>query len=208
VVACSRCGEGGLDHALGGDKGLGPDRPRLALADWGALAQRPASPRAFEHVVVVDPPPRTEFEALARSPRAGPGGAAPLKAGFLHLAWGAPELGVAESRLAGEWDLRPAIAEIWRALEAGGGGAEGDALAVLLAGTGHHPRSAEVAARCLRVLAELGLCEWNQDRRSLTIAATARTDLARSPTYRACLAERRRCLGILRGQRPALAEAA
>ena len=43
----------------------------LVLADWGALAQRPRPPRAFQHVVLVDPPPFKPLEegsAAARGP--------------------------------------------------------------------------------------------------------------------------------------------
>jgi len=209
LIACSRCGEEALDGARGaaGDP-VEPLAPRLALTDWGALAQRPASPRRFEHVVVVDPPPRLELESLARAARAGPGGTAPFAAGFLHLAWGAPELELARRCLAAEWELRPAIAEIWQALEAGGGEAEGAGLALLLAGQGRHPRSPEVAGRCVRVLAEFGLCEWSAAGPSLAIATSERTDLARSPTYTAYLAEHQRRLRTLGGHHPELAQAA
>jgi single-stranded-DNA-specific exonuclease len=209
AISCCRCPDRALDGVLGaaGDP-VEPLSPRLALADWGALAQRPMSARGFEHVVLVDPPPRLELESLARAARAGPGGTAPFAAGFLHLAWGAAELELAQRCLAGEWELRSAVAEVWQALEAQGGVAAGDELALLLAGTGRHPRPPEVAGRCLRVLTELGLCEWSPGAPSLEIASSDRTDLARSSTYTACLAEHQRRLRTLAGHRPELAQAA
>jgi single-stranded-DNA-specific exonuclease len=208
-IACIRCGERGLDSALEavGDP-VEPLPPGLALADWGALSQRPGAARAYEHVVSVDPPPRMELESLVRIARAGPGGTAPFAAGFLHLAWGVPELELAERCLSAEWELRPAIAEIWQALEKAGGGADADELAVLLAGPGRHSRPPEVAARCVRVLDELGLCEWSAADSRLAVVTAERTDLARSPTYTACLAEHQRRLRTLGGHRPELAQAA
>ena len=102
-VACGRCGEVGLGAALGEPtEAPEPIESGLVLADWSALAQRPAAARRFEHVVVVDPPPRLELDSLVRTARTGPGGTSPFAAGFLHQAWGAPELELAERCLAGE----------------------------------------------------------------------------------------------------------
>ena len=208
-IACCRCPDRALDGVLGAlADPIEPLGPGLVLADWASLAQRPMSARGFEHVVAVDPPPRLELESLSRAARAGPSGTAPFAAGFLHLAWGAAELDLAQRCLAGEWELRSAIAEIWQALEAAGGGAAGEELARLLAGPGRHPRPPEVAGRCVGVLTELGLCRWSSSSPSLEIVSSERTDLARSSIYTACLAEHQRRLRTLGGHRPQLAQAA
>ncbi|MGH2956202.1 MAG: hypothetical protein ACRDL6_04320, partial [Solirubrobacterales bacterium] len=162
----------------------------LALADWGALVRRPEAARRFQHVVVVDPPPFEGLAHLAAAGRAGLAGSAPFAAGFLHLAWGRSELEVAERCLGAEWRLRGPIEQLWRGLGRAGGEASGDALRDLLAGPGTHPRSAEVAARCIAVLSELGLCEWRSDRVApgLRVLSSEGTELERSRAYAACLA--------------------
>ena len=76
----------------------------------------------------------------------------------------AVELELAERLLAREWELRVPIAQIWRSLAEAGGEAEGSALRTVLAGAAEYPRTPETAARCVRVLTELGLCEWPSDR--------------------------------------------
>jgi single-stranded-DNA-specific exonuclease len=194
-VACCRCAEDALDRALGeAEAPVG-----LALADWGALAQRPAAAAGFRHVVLIDPPPFERLEALARLSRPGGG---PFEAGFLHLAWGASEVELAERCLSFEWQPRGAIEQIWRVLSKTGGEAEGEALRSLLAGPGHHPRSPEVAARCVRVLTELGLCEWRPDRAAptLRVLSSERTELERSRAYAACVARHQEATRFLRNR--------
>jgi single-stranded-DNA-specific exonuclease len=184
-IACCRCGARSLDEAL-----ADPPVAGLVLADWTALALRPDAPRAFRHLVVVDPAPSEAVESLAQT---GEGG-------YLHLAWGSPELELTERLLARDWELRPAIGEIWRALAEGGGEAGGSALRSLLAGASDYPRTPEVAARCLRVLEELGLCEWKPDRGGgvMGVLSSERTDLARSRAYAACLARHVEAIRFLR----------
>jgi hypothetical protein len=79
--------------------------------------------------------------------------------------------------------LRPALADIFHALQEG---AEGDELIGILAGESKHPRTPEQAGRCLRVLAELGLVaeENNGSRRKLRALSSVRTALERSPAFR------------------------
>jgi hypothetical protein len=175
----------------------------LVLADWGALARQPDAPRRFQHVVLVDPPPAEQLEALARAGRetaatnttAGSTVATnfageSLWAGFLHLAWGSAEIELARRCLAAEWELRRPIGELWRGLHEAGGKLAGGQLRELLAGPSRHPRSPEVAARCLAVLRELGLCEWSPDDAapSLRVLSSERTELERSRAYGACVA--------------------
>src|SRR5919204_89227 len=78
LVACGRCEVAavrGLDAR--GDAGL-------ALGDFAALARAPEVGLAFDHVVLVDPPPFAHLAALAAR---GPDG----RASFLHAAWGEQE---------------------------------------------------------------------------------------------------------------------
>jgi single-stranded-DNA-specific exonuclease len=185
-IACSRCGEGSLDAALGK-----PPASGLVLADWTAVALRPTAPPAFRHIVVVDPPPSEALESLTL-----------LGRGYLHLAWGPTELELTERLLAREWELRAAIGEIWRTLAEVGGGAEGVDLRRVLAGTSRFPRTPEVVARCLAVLEELGLCDWRPDRAggALRVLSSERTDLARSRAYAACLARHEEAIRFLRNR--------
>jgi len=184
-IACCRCGAASLDEAL-----AEPPVAGLVLADWTAVAQRPAAPGAFRHIVVVDPPPSEALETLAHA----------ADGGFLHLAWGPPELEITERLLTREWELRAAIGEIWRALAEAGGQAEEGSLRSLLAGTTTYPRTPEVAARCLRILQELGLCEWTPDGGggAVRVLSSERTDLARSRAYAACLARHEEAIRFLK----------
>jgi single-stranded-DNA-specific exonuclease len=186
-IACCRCGAGSLDEAL-----AEPPVAGLVLADWTAVALRPDAPQAFRHLVVVDPAPSEALESLAQ---AGDGG-------YLHLAWGPPELELTERLLARDWELRAAIGEIWRGLAEGGGEAGGSGLRALLTGASDYARTPEVAARCLRVLEELGLCEWKPDRGGgcVRVLSSERTDLARSRAYTACLARHEEAIRFLRNR--------
>ena len=190
VIACCRCGSAGLDAALGADRDPASPPPGLVLADWGALVQRPGGARRFRHVVLVDPPPSESLEAFARLAETAPGGGAALSPGYLHLAWGAREVELAERCAGFEWRLRGPIEQIWRVLAQAGGEAEGGELRALLEGPSHHPRTPEVAARCVGVLTELGLCEWVTDRSApmLRVLSSERTELERSRAFGACAA--------------------
>ncbi len=124
----------------------------VALVDWWRLERQPELATGFEHVVLIDPPPSPASERLAD--RSGPGG-------FLHLAWGAPEVEFALRAWEAQWPSRPVLAALYRRLAELAAGPDGGVaraeLRRALAGEGAHPRSPEVAGRCLRVLAELDL---------------------------------------------------
>ncbi|MFL5891888.1 MAG: hypothetical protein ACJ75I_04025, partial [Solirubrobacterales bacterium] len=122
--------------------------------------------------------------------------------GFLHLAWGGAELDFAERLLEREWQLREPVAEIWRSLAASDDEAEGARLRMLLEGESGYPRPAEVAARCVLVLVELGLCEWTGDRaaRRLRVLSSERTDLGRSRAYVVCAAGHEEALRFLQSR--------
>jgi single-stranded-DNA-specific exonuclease len=195
-IACCRCGAAGLDAALSE-----PPASGLVLADWTSVALRPQSPLAFRHVVLVDPPPSEALESLAiASPQPAAAGVAP--GSYVHLAWGPAEAEFAESLCNWEWDLRLAIGEIWRGLATVDGEAEGIALRSLLAGGLNYARTPELAARCVRVLQELGLCEWlpNGGAPALRVLSSERTDLERSRAYGACIARHQEAIRYLRSR--------
>jgi single-stranded-DNA-specific exonuclease len=185
-IACCRCGAESLDRALRASEGAG-----LVLVDWTVVARRPEAPREFRHVVLIDPAPSGALESVARA-----------DAGFLHLAYGPAEVQLAERLLAREWDLRAAIAEIWRALAEAGGQAEGAEVRSALEGTSDYPRTPETGARCVRVLCELGLWEWLPDRASgaLRVLSSERTDLGRSRAYGACIARHQEAVRFLQAR--------
>jgi single-stranded-DNA-specific exonuclease len=190
-IACCRCGAVSLELALPTSADTGA---ALVLVDWTVVAQRPEAPREFQHVVAIDPAPSEALESLAWADSPSHG--------FLHLAWGPPELQLTERLLGREWELRAAIAEIWRALAETGGEAEGEALRAILEGASDYPRTPETAARCVRVLSELGLCEWPTDRGAgaLRVLSSERTDLGRSRAYGACIARHQEAIRFLQAR--------
>jgi len=144
----------------------------FALTSWHALEDDPGLPRPFAHVVALDPPAGPGLEHL-------PG------QGWTHLAWGEPELGFA-TRIH-EWDyaLRTPLAAVYRALREAGG-VKGEACEAMLSGDGAQPRSAALAGRLVRVLAELGLVILEREATALTVTESPeRTALERSAAYRA-----------------------
>jgi single-stranded-DNA-specific exonuclease len=155
----------------------------VALADWAALARRPSLPSRFEHVVVIDPPPFAHLEDLADRSRPERGG------GYLHLAWGDPEIDLALLVHEAEWPVRATLARIYRELvaESAGRALSGEELVRALGGAGPFPRTPEVAARCLRVLAELGLVRWEGSApgETLVVVSSEGKDLERSGAFAA-----------------------
>ena len=110
----------------------------FAVTTWAALEADPALARGYPHVVAVDPPSHAHLRALAERL---PGD------GWTHLAWGGAELELARRVLAWELDLRPQLAELYRALRtaaapAGSPAALGrERLLAVLGGSGPQPRS-------------------------------------------------------------------
>jgi single-stranded-DNA-specific exonuclease len=145
----------------------------FALISYHALQCRPEIVARFEHLVALDPP-------------ASPAAAAVLGTGvrFTHLAWGEPELRFAEQMHELEYGLRASLVALYRSLRARGR-VTGEELERLLRGDGPHDRPARLAARLVRVLAELELVSLDRDLPALAIAGTAPTALERSPAYRA-----------------------
>jgi single-stranded-DNA-specific exonuclease len=152
--------------------GLGERAGGFALASYGHLEQHPRLPLAFRHMVALDPPADV---AQHRILRAGEG--------ITVLAWGAPELRFAEQILELEYGLRASLVAFYRALRARERAAGGE-LERLLRGDGPHSRSAQLAGRMVRVLAELELVSLDRDLPALAIAGGAPTALDRSPSFR------------------------
>jgi single-stranded-DNA-specific exonuclease len=152
-------------------------REGLRLADWAELERSPGLAAEFTHVVLVDPPPDRLLETL--SSRAGEAG------GYLHQVWGEAEWRFALSALDEQLARRVVLAATFRDLrEAGAVG--GEELRAALRGSGRHPRSAEAAARCFRVLDELGLLSGAPDGGDgeVRVVSSDGTELERSSAFR------------------------
>jgi single-stranded-DNA-specific exonuclease len=137
-----------------------------------ALAENPEIVDRFEQLVVLDPPSSSSHRERLLAGE-----------GFTHLAWGRPELRFAEQMHELEYALRTSLVAFYRALR-DRERAAGEELERLLRGDGPHSRSARLAGRLVRVLAELELVSLDRDLPALTIAGAAPTALERSPSYR------------------------
>jgi single-stranded-DNA-specific exonuclease len=140
----------------------------FTLSCHQALEREPQLALGFRHLVVLDPP-------AGELPSAGHG--------FSHLAWGEPELRFAEQMHELEYGLRASLVAFYRALRERQR-ATGEELERLLRGDSPHGRSARLAARLVRVLAELELVSLDRDLPALAIAGAAPTALDSSPSYR------------------------
>jgi single-stranded-DNA-specific exonuclease len=185
-VVCFRCGREVLAE-LAAQGGGG-----LALTDYQALAAETDLAASFEHVVLVDPPPFARDESLAGRPgRDGP-------PGFLHPVWSRAEHDFSRRALGERFAQRDTVGAVFRGLrEAGEVGGEG--LRRALEGASPHPRSPETAARCLRVLNELGLVRGLPDGGGgiVGVVSSKETDLERSAAFRAYTARHREGLRYL-----------
>ncbi len=153
--------------------GLAARSGGYALISHAALAEEPELMWQAEQVVVIDPPASAAAHALTLS---GPG--------FTQLAWGAAELRFAEQMHEQEYELRTPLVVLYRSLRERGG-ASGEELERLLRGDGKRGRSARLAGRLVRVLAELQLISLDPDLPSLKLVDGQRTELDQSPSYRA-----------------------
>ncbi len=150
----------------------------LRLADWAALERTPDLATEFLHVVLVDPPADSLLERLA--------GREAEQGGYLHRVWGEAEWRFALVSLDQQLARRPVLAATFRDLrEAGPVGGEG--LREALQGSARHPRGAEAAARCFRVLTELGLVEGVPagGDGEVRVVSSDGTELERSSAFRA-----------------------
>lgn len=150
----------------------------LRLADYPELERSPGLAGDFDHVVLVDPPASAGFERLvSRSRREG---------GYLHRIWGEAEWRLSLSVLAVQLAQRPTLVATFRDLR-DAGEASGEALRQALLGSDRQPRSAETAARCFRVLSELGLVRGAaaSGDGEVGVVSSDGTDLERSLAFRA-----------------------
>lgn len=177
LVACAdaRRRRGHLEGRLGG----------FALVAWHTLERDPSLLSSYTHILALDPPAAETQRALIDE--------------RFTLAWGDAESGYALRAHEASYDLRPVAAAIYRALRDGAaerltaaGSPAPDPLAAAVAAA----PSPAAAGRALRVLEEVGLVRV--EGRSASVLAAERSDLDRSPAFRAYttrLAEGRARLG-------------
>ena len=105
---------------------------------------------------------------------------------YLHPVWGDAEIAFAHSVLEEQYGLRQALRSLFSDLRAAVP-CEEEALRGALRGGGRHPRSPELAARCMSVLGELGVAaiEAETGCRRLGAVSSDQTDLGRSAAFRA-----------------------
>jgi single-stranded-DNA-specific exonuclease len=189
-VACDRCGGVAVD---------GLRSP--AVVDYMALERAPSLAAEFNQVVLADPPPSARHECLVSRPVDGWSEEAGHP-GYLHEVWGDGDVTLALAALEEQLARRPALIAAFRDLREAGE-ASGERLREALRGTSAHPRGPETAARCFRVLAELGLLEGTPDcgRGRVGVVSSEGTDLERSTAFRAYSARYEEGRRFLEGRR-------
>lgn len=147
----------------------------VVLADGIELEAEPELASGFEHVVLVDPPAFPHLERLVSS-----------GSGYAHLAWGEAEHRFALAMLDEQLARRDVLIALFRDLREAGEVGGGELLAALR-GNGRFARGPETAARCFRVLSELGLVRGGPNRsgESVGVVSSEGTQLERSAAYRA-----------------------
>ena len=182
--------------ALCADAGLraGMDRDGVKLADYSELERNPGLAEEFVHVVLVDPPPSAGLATAASRPHA--------EGGYLHRVWGEAEWRLAARLLGEQLPQRDALIAVYRDLR-DAGEVGGEELRQALLGSGPRPRSAEAAARCFRILAELGLVQGSPEGGSgvVGVVSSKGTDLERSAAFCAYGARYQEARQFLEGQR-------
>lgn len=186
------CGESAIALCADAELRSPMAREGLRLADYPELERESALAADFVHVVLVDPPPFAHLERLAARSQE--------QDGYLHRAWGEAERRFALSALAEQLAQRPALIAAFRDLR-DMGEAGGEALREVLQGSSGHPRSAEAAARCFRVLCELGLVRGSPGGGDGTVGVVSseETDLERSGAFRAYSARYQEACRYLEG---------
>ena len=144
----------------------------FTLISYRALAREPAPGSRFGALVALDPPADQGSAQLLQTGQ-----------GFTHWAWGDAELRFAQQMHELEYGLRASLVTLYRGLRQRKRVA-GEELERLLRGDGPHGRSAGLAARLVRVLAELELVSLDRDLPALATAGAAPTALERSPSFR------------------------
>jgi single-stranded-DNA-specific exonuclease len=152
--------------------GLGSRTGGFALISYHALGCEPAIAEGFAHLVALDPPFCGAAGAVLDAGR-----------GYTHLAWGDAELRFAQQMHELEYGLRGSLVAFYRGLRLRGR-VTGEELEHLLRGDGPHSRPARLAARMIKILAELELVSLDRELPALAIAGAAPTALERSAAYR------------------------
>jgi single-stranded-DNA-specific exonuclease len=185
LIACHRCGaEAVVGLATRASSGL-------ALVDYAALAMAPDLAASFEHVVLVDAP-RTRGD-VAR---------ATAGEGFLHPLFSDAEREFGLGVLGRQAPSRETVASVFRALRTVGQ-ASGADLRAALAGPGPHCLDPESAARCFRVLRDLGLVagDTNAGADLAGVVSSEGTDLERSAAFRVYGKEHSEAQSFLQNQK-------
>ncbi len=172
VLAGGRCEPGAMAARLDRARGV----PAMVMIDYARLAE--VEPPEGMHLALVNPPASRAEAAWAAHRAAGR---------WLHLAWSEADVDLALAVAEEEWELRPAVTALWRALREAGDLPWGPALERALLGDGPAMRPPRVAARALVVLHELGLVELGDDGVRPAVDPQRR-ELDDSPLYRACRA--------------------
>jgi hypothetical protein len=162
----------------------------VRLVDVFSLEADPELARGFEHVVLVDPPACERLADLLVLPG--------VAGGYIHLAWGEAERRFCLSMLDKHLAQRSALISVFRDLREAPE-SSGERLREALAGRGTESRRPEAAARCFRVLAELGLVEGtpNAGDGRVGVVSSSETELERSGSFRAYSARHKECLRYL-----------
>jgi single-stranded-DNA-specific exonuclease len=163
----------GLERLVAGMAGKA-----LPVVSWDALGADPALGAASDHLIVLDPPPVAEGMAVLDASCA--------YGATAHLAWGPSDREFALACWRERLHLRPALVDLWGALDAAGELAGGE-LESALRGAGRHPRCGSHCGRLVRVLCELDLAAWTVGEAGprLVRGSGRRTDLDSSPAHRA-----------------------
>jgi single-stranded-DNA-specific exonuclease len=169
-------------------------REGLRLADYPELEREPSLAAGLAHVVLVDPPPFAHLERFAAR--------CEMPDGYLHRAWGEAERRFALSAAAEQLAQRETLIAAFRDLR-DAGEVEGEELREALQGAGPRPRSAETAARCFRVLTELGLVRGMPTAAggAVGVVSSEGTELERSETFRAYSARHQEARRYLEGHK-------
>jgi len=179
VAELSSCGAGDvLAFVADCDRRSALAGEGVCLVDGVELEAEPELAAEFEHVVFVDPPAFEHWEGLAGNPTdAG---------GYAHLPWGDAEHRFSLAMLDEQLARRAVLIALYRDLREVGE-VSGSELLQTLRGSDPHPRGAVAAARCFRVLAELGLVHGSPAGGGGTVGVVSSegTELERSVAYRA-----------------------
>jgi len=194
VGELASCGESVVALCADAELRGSMEREGMTLADYVEVEANPDLLTGFDHVVLVDPPP---FEHLLRL-----ASRAAAEDRYLHRAWGEAEWSFANSVAAEQLARRETLIAAYRDLR-DAGSAAGEELREALRGSGSVPRRAETAARCFRVLTELGLVEGapRGGGGEVGVVSSEGTDLERSAAFRAYGARYQEAKLFLEGQR-------